>query len=593
MTFDSDTRVALAREQIEGHMTSGAYFRIIRTIYPSLSGAKRVHRVGTVALLATLHSLVAAGPAITLTDGFFALEANLPWKGAITRSLPFEGGYGEPSETLWLPALGALVTSTAQIFVGTEASFGGYCPSGSCAPIVSSVRILSADSNALLSNPTVFLSPTSVSVKDYPSGVFNFVPPWQGKIQGSAGSGWEIGPSPILQKLRLEHSYTVPAGWLDLHAGPSLAISLDMHVTQAYQPFSVATYLNNAVSAASQAGATSDLARAAGAGGYVRMLRGTSGATSAFNTELRDAEYALYGYGAGLALRQFKALEFESGAKGDAALDGFIDSPFIQSPAGAAGWYFAKEVAQNHPLAGIAWKAIFNAPPGQTNNLPGTTDLLGGILANTRGFLHGMRGGAVDSLDDCVSSLFCSGSNTRLGSNARAAGALENSVAMPFISQEVNAAGGLARLSGYELSAADQATVDLFRADGHLFVFFAGSVEALDFGSGTAGSVLVESGGILQSFSLHAGQFSFLDAIGTAATTFVFLPDTALNSSAGQLILDFGSSDAGVGFMVTSVTAAVPEPSAGLLMGAGLLLFAWMARQRKLNRPRYRGGPVV
>jgi hypothetical protein len=118
-------------------------------------------------------------------------------------------------------------------------------------------------------------------------------------------------------------------------------------------------------------------------------------------------------------------------------------------------------------------------------------------------------------------------------------------------------------------------------------------VEALDFGSGTAGSVLVESGGILQSFYLHAGQFSFLDAIGTAATTFVFLPDTALNSSAGQLILDFGSSDAGVGFMVTSVTAAVPEPSAGLLMGAGLLLFAWMARQRKLNRPRYRGGPVV
>lgn len=536
------------------------------------------HPVAIAAVTAVLHGGAIAGTTITLTDSFFALEATVPWKGAITRSLPFEGGYGEPSETLWLPALGTLASSKAQIFVGTDASFGGYCPDGNCAPIVSSLRILSADSNALLSNPTVFLSPSSVSVKDYPSAIFNFMPGWHGKISGAAGSGWEIGPSPILQKLRLEHSYTVPAGWMDLHAGPSLSVSLDMHVTQAYQPFSMATYLTNGIAAAGAAGAASDLARAAGAAGYVRMLRGTSGATSAYNTELRDAEYALYGYGAGLALRQFKALEFKPGSKGDAALDGFIDSPFIQSPAGAAGWYFAKEVARNNFLAGKAWAAIFNAPPGQTNNLPGTTDLLGGIPANTRGFLHGLRGGAVETLDDCVSSFLCLGGTQRAARALALSAAPQDSIATPFFTQELATSGGLARLSLYELAGANEATVDILGADGHLFVFFAGSVESLDFGTHRGGSVLVQSGDVLQSFSVQSGHFSFLDSTGAAATTFVYLPATSL-SGAGPLTFDFGSSGSDVSFMVTSVTGAVPEPSAGVLMAIGGLLGALVRRR--------------
>lgn len=105
----------------------------------------------------------------------------------------------------------------------------------------------------------------------------------------------------------MAHQLTATPGWTVRDHGTEWTYDSQLELRQTYLPFTRGRYVANAVAAARGTGVQGERSVVAAATGYVYLLRNTSGGTSSGNLGLRDAEYGLYGFDAGMIVRERQA----------------------------------------------------------------------------------------------------------------------------------------------------------------------------------------------------------------------------------------------------------------------------------------------
>lgn len=344
-------------------------------------------------------------PAPILIEGVFSHAASLPWQGAAAVNFSFAGHHETAGERPFFAALGTLVSSRGQLFSDTlqQVSWACDAPVAGCTGgVYSALRFTQTASGAVLGSPGFFGSTTGISLRDYPAAEVDFLPSWHGRVTGTPGSGWGfddlVAPK---ESVGVAHHLTTTPGWTVRDHGPEWTYDSQLELAQTYLPFTRGRYVADAVAAARGTGVQGERSVVAAATGYVYFLRNTSAGTSGNNLGLRDAEYGLYGFDAGMAVRDHQAPGLFRVRKAG-QLDATYDRAIFHTPVFAGGYGVAKQMLKVG-LIGDAVAYWFNtASDGRSTPLPGTTDAMGGTAANARAFLHGFHGGTADGLGACL-----------------------------------------------------------------------------------------------------------------------------------------------------------------------------------------------
>ncbi len=527
--------------------------------------------------------MAAAQAQVLSIESEYALrDSFVDWTSQTTIPTVFNPIYGEQSERPFFAALGTLVSSRAQLFVGTKTNINAGCVlQVRCGDSTSALRFTHVATGQFIGTPTLTLTSQGQFVaSNYPPPEVDFMPSYLGRMENN--SGWQVtpaGPEPLQVRHQLN---LAPGVWME---GNGFQIEGQLGLIQRYIPHSVGRYIQDGVRAAAANGATTNLSAAAAAAGYVRVLRTSSGETSGNNQSLRNAEYELYGYGSGLAFRSGQVFSFGKGSTGDQNLNGFVGMPLVQTPAGAGGYHVVKQLGRNIPGLKSAWTALFGAPPGQTTQLPGTTDVFGGLGSNTDGFLHGLRGDPVTTLGGCIDVGAC-GDDPPPGPNRQRSGPVaidaagQDSAVAPVVvvsdSTMVDGSTVTATLYAQADPQATHAALRLPAFDDHLFTAIGGGFAGFRLlstaAAATAAWLAVTDGTQDLLLPLGAGRFSFLALLGQPVQTFaLFGLDVSqlVGDTAGiELVFDGRAPE----FVQTISISAVPEPAAALLLALGLAL---------------------
>lgn len=542
------------------------------------------------AFLLALAAVVGPAGADTavIESRYMLTEANVDWLSTATIPTRFYPIFGENSERPFFPALGTLIDSYGQLSVGTSVSMSAICadPDG-CATTNSVLTFTHAITGQFLGDPTITFSGTMFTASNYPPPEVPFLLNYRGTVDGGGGF-WSITAT-TSEPLRVQHTVTGPTPLI----GDRFNIDGDVSIFQRYTPFSSGRYIQDGVVLAQGAGGTTNLSAAAGAAGYVKTLRTSSGATSGGNFPLRNAEYELYGYGAGVAMREGHLLSFAPGSAGAGGLNGFLETPIFQ--VGASAYYVVKQIGRYVPGAKAAWRAIFGAPPGQTTNLPGTGDFFGGLGSNTRGFFHGVLGGSIATLGNCIDAGDCNRPLPLPGPNRYSrdgsAAAASITVATELVRESSVVEGSTVTATLQQVNAVgvgEVVTAALPAFEDHLVASIGGvitSVRLIGPAEAAANAVIVIGDGEDGSrWSFGDGTFSFVDRVGAPVAAFAVLGLAADLLSPDGALFALGFEASGAWMLQTVSVSAVPELPGSTLFAAGLLLL--VVRRGRLARQK-------
>lgn len=468
---------------------------------------------------------------------------------------------GGTSTSPYFSELGTLAGTIAETdFDGPfESNFGWACP-GSTPCYAGKFTLSFSVQGALVNKHSVFFDPSggnSNSSEVFPteltplgyaiSNTTNQLPdfPNAAPVTLSAESVLSVSPSAQIHE---GHPTIIPTG--------------KIFITETYTPHSTSEYVRNIATYSSG----TNLHRAERSWKYATRLRISSASTSSENLNLRDAEYAFFGYYAS-----------QSGER-------------KYSPVGAFGYLLAKKWASSDRMdARLVGRALLSAAglSLSTSGLPGTSDDEGGLGSNTRGWLHGVLGGDISTLDQCLESIFSCGSSP--GATLRAQGSAAEAHDSPqvltastdsndvILSSETHLVTELPSTSTFTATAGN--IVLLVGSNAHINFVSISAPSELSFESLLVSYLDQDGWNEVASDVFEAGSFRFLS--GTVFAVAVTRED--FGSLAGLSLNSEWVSDGSVGaFQVAEVLVAVPEPKPALLMSLGILFV--LARQRSMKR---------